>query len=55
MRSSLEGALATLEKVTSGNFDSPFEHGSTLNRPSKPKVEPFKKLDSIPLSARSYR
>lgn len=42
---SVEGALANL----SNPFDSPFEHsGSSSSRPSKPRVDPFKKFDALP-------
>jgi hypothetical protein len=55
LRSSLEGALQTLKKVGSGNFDSPFEPGSLTHRPSKPKMDPFKKFENFSLGQRSSR
>lgn len=54
LRSSLEGAIAALGG-NSNHYDSPFEYGiggegALTSRPSKPKIDPFKKLDKLPLS-----
>jgi hypothetical protein len=50
MKSSLEGALATLGANGSASFDSPFDHtpGNLSSRPSRPRVDPFKKFDNLP-------
>ena len=56
LKSSLEGALATLGGNGSANFESPFENGGSLsNRPSKPKVDPFKKFDNFPKQQSGFR
>ena len=48
MKTSIDGNFAGLGATGSGNFDSPFEHGSTSSRPSKPRVDPFKKFENFP-------
>lgn len=59
LRSSIEGALGIFDprKSSGSNFDSPFEHGSNSGRPTKPRVDPFKKFENFgkPVINPAYR
>lgn len=60
MRGSVEGGLGITGRGlgsaglihhtnSGGTFDSPFEHGSSSGRPSRPRVDPFKKFENFPI------